>query len=1236
MGRAVAPAPAAAGHVEEGDVRIAVVHTCDEEPPYDVASWFSKMTFSFVRPTLRHGYKEPLEMENLPKLATVDHAKRTVGILEDSWQQADKQGKFPLWRSIVQAHRSVFISSGIYAFLESAVFIAQPILLRHLIEWLKDDSPFWIGAVLAGGIALAALAQAIVHHILYFLTMRMSMHLRIGCTGLINSKLMKISTAALAEQTTGKVINLVATDVLRFEQGMIMIHFGWMGIVDFFVCLWLIARLVGWGPACAGISVLLLTILGQVRSGPYLAKIRKITAGRTDKRVRVLQQVLSAVLTVKAFAWELPFAGRIAELRKDEANSIFRSQCVKAANLSLSFAGPVMTSLVTFAVYWAQGNELKPEVIYPTVGLFQVIRMSLGKKFSRFCETFPEMHVAVQRLQGFLMLEDVSRGVISQPLSDAVLELDGVSFRWPTAEKDAKPVLSGVTFAVRRGELAAVVGPVGSGKSAMLQGILGELSVDGAVRQAGSIAYAPQQAWIFAGTLRDNILFGSSYDEKRYNEVLRACALHTDVQALSDGDMTEIGEKGVNLSGGQKARVGLARAVYRQGTSLILIDDALAAVDPHVANHLLGNCLRSDLLKDVAVVLATHHEKAAEAADKVIALTEDGVAAPCRAGTAPLARTVAGAADLAEGKKAVKEEDDRLKLVLKEDRTQGAVSSTTYLTYAKAGGLWAAILVAMLLVMGQVAMIMADYWLKVWSDAGNQRDKKYVYVFMALCISCILTGFLRAILFFWHANHANSKIHDSAMKSVVGAPMSFFTANPLGRVVNRFSADVGQIDELLPVILFDCLQTASVVLGAIFLVCIVFVHFLAAIPVMFGVFWWLRRYATRSLRELKRLDGTSRSPFYARFTANLSGLLCIRAFGREEESKESFVGLLNANATAWYWWLLANRWVGFRLDMLATGVIVSCVGLALVLRKEVDAGMFGLATAYAMSLSGMLQYCVRQSAQVETFMTCVERVLHYATQLPQEGADLPPSAPEGFPASGEVGLQGLCVRYREDLPVVLRDVTATVPSGKKVGIVGRTGSGKSSLVQALLGLNEVCGGTLSLGGVDVQKLPLKNRRNAVSYIPQDPVLFQGSVRSNLDPFGDHPDSELKEVLVAARLPAHVDLETSIEEAGGNFSTGERQLFSLARAMLRRAPIVIMDEATASVDYETDALIQATIRSSTFFKGSTLLVIAHRLETVRDSDLILVFDAGCLVEHGPPQELLAKGGVFASLTASHTK
>eukprot|EP01062_Namystynia_karyoxenos_P055987 TRINITY_DN4697_c1_g2_i4.p1 TRINITY_DN4697_c1_g2~~TRINITY_DN4697_c1_g2_i4.p1 ORF type:complete len:1320 (+),score=449.60 TRINITY_DN4697_c1_g2_i4:128-3961(+) len=1216
--------------------------------PWDAAGCFSRVCFSYVRPLLRVGWTKALEMEDLPRLGRIDQAARVVNVLEDAWSRRKLEApltKRALWSAIFHAHRRAFLMSAFYAVLESAFFISQPLMLRYLIHWLSSDQPFWVGAALAGGLALASLAQAVDHHLLYFTTMRLSMWLKHGFTGVVNNKLLRVSTSALVTESAGKVLNLVSTDVLRFEQGTIMIHFGWVGLLDFCVCLVLIAGLVGWAAATSGIAVLLVTIILQTKSGTFLAKIRKATAELTDTRLRLLTQVLSGILTVKAFAWELPFADRIADARAAEARSIFRSQFIKAANLAIAFAGPVLTSLVTFSVFWAMGGTLEAEIVYPTVGLLQVLRLALGKKFARFWETFPEMDVAVQRLQHFLTLPDAAAPSRQAPEDDSVLVLQEVNMRWPTGAAEQAPVVSGVNCSVRRGEMLAVIGPVGCGKSAFLQGLLGELVIEGSIRltQQGGVAYAPQQPWIFAGTLRENIIFGSKFDAARYEAVVEACALSTDIEQLADGDATEIGDKGVNLSGGQKARVGLARAVYRQDTALVVVDDPLAAVDPHVAEHLLRRCLRSPLLSKVAVVLATHHRVAAETAEHVLALGTGGQAEPARPGS-HLRDPRAAAQLVAEGGAAPAEAEapaapqaaakEQLKLVLKEDRKQGSVTFGTYQSYASAGGLCLAVTVLVLLLVGQVAMIAADYWLKVWSDAGDQGNGWYAGVFAMLCGGTAIVGFSRAIFFFRHANRANTSIHDDALASIVRSPMSFFTANPLGRVLNRFSSDLGQVDEMLPVILFDCLQTATLVLGALVLVVVAFVYLLAAVPFLFAGFWWLRKYATASLRELKRLDGTSRSPYFAQFTANLNGLVTIRAFGQQQEASEAFVDLLGFNMRAWYWWLIANRWIGFRLDILCSGIMVACVSLALILRRDVDPGLFGLAVAYALSLSGMLQYMVRQSAQVETFMTCVERILHYAKRLPADGAGLPAEAPKGWPESGAVALSELSVRYREDLPVVLKEVTADIPSGSKVGIVGRTGSGKSSLVQALLGLNELCGGSLRIGGADVTQLPLRARREAIAYIPQEPTLFRGTVRHNLDPFDSHADSELWDALSSSQLKSVVsDLSDQVEEGGSNYSVGQRQLFSLARASLRGARIVIMDEATASVDHDTDKLIQEAIKASPCFRDATLLVIAHRLETVEHSDLLLVFDAGRLVEAGSPQELRGAGGLFASLVHS---
>lgn len=550
-----------------------------------------------------------------------------------------------------------------------------------------------------------------------------------------------------------------------------------------------------------------------------------------------------------------------------------------------------------------------------------------------------------------------------------------------------------------------------------------------------------------------------------------------------------------------------------------------------------------------------------------------------------------------------------------------------------AGGLTLAISVLLLFCAGQAVFVAADFWIKVWVTASDneQSNTYYLKVYIALCFVTAALAVLRAILFFTASIRANTQLHDGALARVLDAPMMWFSANPLGRILNRFSADVGQIDELLPVSLFETLQLAGMVAGSLVVVCIAIPWFLFALPVLFYSLWRLRKYATRSLRELKRLDGTTRSPFFDMFSATLNGIVSIRAFGRQTAMQAAFLSLLEVNARTWFWWLIGNRWLGFRLDILSSVVVALAVVFGIGLREQINPGYLGLALVYAISLSGLFQYMVRQSALVETYMTSVERLLHYGRKLPSEhqadDADVgcPPAirvvpSPH-WPDKGTIELQSVCVRYRADLAVVLQAVSALIPGGAKIGIIGRTGSGKSSLIQALFRLNEICEGRILIDGVDIAQLDVTVLRSQLSLIPQEPALFSGTVRYNLDPFGQYSDGQIVAVLQQVHLEG-CDLDSVVKERGENLSVGQRQLISLARAMLRNRRIVIADEATSNIDYAADSIIQKTLREADCFRSATLLVIAHRIKTIADSDLILVLDNGRVLEMGTPAALLA--------------
>eukprot|EP00656_Telonema_subtile_P013916 TRINITY_DN17074_c0_g1_i7.p1 TRINITY_DN17074_c0_g1~~TRINITY_DN17074_c0_g1_i7.p1 ORF type:complete len:460 (-),score=73.76 TRINITY_DN17074_c0_g1_i7:220-1599(-) len=437
---------------------------------------------------------------------------------------------------------------------------------------------------------------------------------------------------------------------------------------------------------------------------------------------------------------------------------------------------------------------------------------------------------------------------------------------------------------------------------------------------------------------------------------------------------------------------------------------------------------------------------------------------------------------------------------------------------------------------------------------------------------------------------------------------------------------------------FDTLQIGFIVFGALVLVCVAIPWLLLMIPPLVWGFVRLRTRFLVSCREIKRMESITKSPLFSRFSENLAGLLTIRAFSQQERLQLEFEDALERNGKAWHGWLLVNRWIGVRLDLLSFCVTVGCVSLVVALRDHVDSGLAALALVYCINLSGMFQYMVRQTAQVETMMTSVERILHYANVPSEHIATKELMEPvQSWPANGQIQIRDLRVRYREDLPLVLQGVSLDIPAGSSVGIVGRTGSGKSTLAASLFRLNQVVAGSVVVDGMDLSSIELSTVRGRMAFIPQQPALFGGTLRFNLDPFDRYSEDQIWEALHCVQLKKYVkaapgQLELKVAEAGSNLSVGQRQLISMARSMLSRSRVVVMDECTANVDMATDQLVQEAIFHGESFKGSTVLVIAHRIDTIINCDQVVVLEQGQLLEAGPPAELCARGGAFAQMVA----
>ncbi|CAN0142706.1 unnamed protein product [Ectocarpus sp. 6 AP-2014] len=926
--------------------------------------------------------------------------------------------------------------------------------------------------------------------------------------------------------------------------------------------------------------------------------------------------------------------------------------------------------------------------------------------------------------------------------------------------------LDAIDLRIEPGQLVGVIGPVGSSKSSLLMAMLREITPERTSGGAGTTAIDGgagdghgEEPWIQSGTIRENILFGRAMDQKRYDAVIRDCALERDLSLLPSGDQTGIGDKGVNLSGGQKARVGLARMSYAHADTY-LMDDPLSAVDPAVGRELFSKVVHYLRDPEVDQIIVMHHGKvvgkgsyqALEASGSFAALERPtsptkatrgeanvdhgssavnhtaagGVSRPTRVrstsstgsayrktppqATSPAqssstsSRSVSSAAAggrggaPSEGGAAVRDgsstsfetaarkgrggdnasvelhrdqqqqeekdgrgvgcnrEDDFRgdangnsnegglvtkgdrgappELVVSEDQESGRLKRSTYWEYIReAAGVWQVVLIFLSMAGGQVLVMGVTVWLARWSrQSEEEQDRsRNVIVLALLSAAAVVVALSRAVLAFFSLVKASHRLHNRMLKRVVRAPVLFFDSNPVGRILNRFTKDMHFMDDLLPMTLYDCITCSFMVTGNTLI--IFFVNpwvVLSLLPAMW-YFVHLMGFYLKTSREAKRLEAVTRSPVYSQLSETLDGLVTIRAFGKQHRFLGQFTERVNLNTRAYFAWVYTARWLGFRMDMVVIIVLTASCFFSVAVNEyssSVDAGLLGAALVYVLQLGGLFQWAVRQAAEVENQMVSVERVLSYC-RVPQEASleSEPGCQPaDGWPAKGNIEVRDLSMRYREDLPPVLKGLTLSIKGGSRVGVVGRTGAGKSSLIAALFRLVEYDRdrGGIEIDGVDISKVGLHDLRPKMSVVPQTPFLFSGSMRLNLDPFAKQSDAQMWASLEAVQMKTYVQslaggLDAPVAEGGGNLSVGQRQLLCLARAVLQRSQILVMDEATANIDQHTDSLIQDVVRTS--FKGKTVIMVAHRLNTIIDCDQVVVLSEGSVVEAGHPHVLL---------------
>jgi len=1157
--------------------------------------------------------ERPLELGDSLVPPPYDHLERVTGEFERAY--AAQQGRPDrLRRALYDTYRKRFWWSSLVFLAYQTCATLGPLLILVIIDWFQSNHGGAVGEglALAAGLGVFRVIDSVAHKHQWSETWKNTHSINALLRTQILRKYLRMDRSARLDFPSGEVVTLAASDARRVGR-ISFIHMAWavpLGIAGSCVIL---VVLLGW-PGLVGIAVLI--------AGLYLANVAndRLYALEPDirqingERMSLVTDYLGAMRTLRAHGWEDVAQGAV-ERKRASLNALLSRRQRRLATLYLvNAAAPVLMITVTLAVYAASGHTLKAGVVFSAIAVLTVMRSQLPE-LVRYLDMRNEWRVALVRVSKFLEAPDqIEQAGDEAPTKD--IELAGASFAWPSAE-DAQPCLTDVDLRIGAGELVAVLGRVGSGKSALLAALAGSLrAVDGTVTVPRGAIHLPQKPWIMQGTVAENIRCFAPADDERYAAVLRATALDSDLASMPRHDATPVGERGARLSGGQRQRIALARAAYEQA-DVYLIDDPTSAVDDAVASVIIEDLL-TGLLAGSTRVVATHRLDLARRADRVVLL--DGgrvVAAGTYAEVAAVAPELLTQAEAVAAKAEELEDEapDEAETDLDEDEIDepgrtGRVTARTYRDYLRVltpGALVFVLFGLSLLAQGVVGA--SSFWLGSWTDNPGKDTTMYTVVFVALGLASVVLDRGLYTFFFWRGVKAGQTLHNSMLGRVLRAPMRFFDRNSSGRVLARFSADMETIDLELPEYAMDTLGIAVGMFVPVVALALLSVPTLVITPLIVIVYLRWQQRTRNSTVAVSRLAKQANEPMLELLAEAVEGVGSIEGRATRVDGYEAAFG--KRVRTAHYADYTVNslsRFFNLRLDLLGSVVLFGYAAL-LVARGGLAGGTAGAGISFAYALIDTLAMSLMTIQTTDLALASFERVFDY-TKLETETEDGAP-APAGWPAAGEVSFQDVTLRYSDEGAPALAGVSFTAAAGRKTGIVGRTGSGKSSLFSALLRFVDRQDGVIAIDGVDVAGLRLRDLRSRIALIPQDPVLLPGTVRENLDPYGSLPDERLLAVL------AEVGLETRIStlpggldavlQSGGALSAGERQLLCLCRALLDDAKLVLIDEATANLDAETDALIQGTLARE--LAEATVLCIAHRRDTLADADSVVTLDAG---------------------------
>ncbi|CAH0557527.1 unnamed protein product [Brassicogethes aeneus] len=1213
--------------------------------PRDRANAFSLLTFLYTSGTFKKGFRNELIEDQLYEAVSSCQSKKCGDKLEN--QREEK--KIATIRLIYERFGKQYFFLGLLDLIWQ-IFKAtvETDAVSNLIGYFsphskltKNDAYYYASVVL--GINFF---RIIYMHNYILVLHKFALKVRTAFSALIYRKALRLTPAAMAEIGVGNIVTLITKDVSAFESSVWTINDMWVGGFRTIYVSYLIYAKMGW-VGLLGVAMLFVVTPLQIYLANVVMHTRLGTGKKTDERLQIMQETLSAIKIIKMYTWESYFNTNVTNARKKELKKLLKGLYIKIVVIIIGMLSSKIAFYSLIMIYIRLGFTTDAEFVFYILGCFRNLRTVLAFDIPFGMGRGAEMIASLIRIDKVLNAAELPTTEAGEKTKQMNLVAPEIELKNVSVAINEKNVLKDVNLRITKG-LTIVTGVVGSGKSTLLKTILQEYCCEnsGTITVKGSVSYASQDPWLFPSSIKQNIIFGQELNENRYQEVVKVCALRYDLDLLEQGDETIVSDKGMNLSKGQQARINLARAVYKD-SDIYLIDDSLTALDSSVQQHVFRECFQKYLTGKIIIMVSQCDDHLSQA-NNLIILNGGSVcssASKPENGVSAEKQTYMENLMIKDEKINIDDYKEDSKLIEKiqvyhETKKEGKVNFSTYLRYIKyGGGVLMFVVVLTFYIMAQFVDSTSSTLLTNWVDLNQktldlsnntdssvykeslQESSFTLNMYSVAVVTSIMLDLIKYYTLLNFSRVASLNIHKAMSNSIINASMSFFDNHFIGNILNRFTQDLTNIDEELSFVLGEVIRVAFDLVGIITVISYVNWVFLVPALIFLAISAVIKHLYMPTGRSLKRLEATTRSPLLGHLNSSLEGLTTIRAFKAQHILKQEFDRHQDLYTSAHFMSMCVSRAFGFIIDSCCTFLIAFVITRFLFFDSNTSAGDVGLVISQLFMLSDDVQWGIRQWAEVENLMTSVERLLEY-TEIKEENKTSGQIDIEGWPKAGSITFKNVSMKCgtgnREHQ--VLKNVNFSVKGHEKVGIVGRTGAGKSSIISALFRLYDIEGSIL-IDSVDTKLLSIEYLRKNIAIIPQEPILFSGTIRSNIDPMNSYSDSEIWDALEKVQLRKSVEsLDFEISNRGSSFSSGQRQLICLARAIIRNCPIVVLDEATANMDAETDALLHQTI--TRHFSNCTLLIIAHRLHSIIDSNKILLLDKGQNIEFDTPSHLLS--------------